>query len=127
MGKIPTIKHGDVVVTEQAAIYMYLAELYSEAGLSPAVGSPEYKAELDYVRAKVDAGVVLRPLVRNTKPAAPKKPISAISGQKFMGGSTKPGTAAGSSTMAAIAAVLKVSASAPSVSEWCFSSTIAAA
>ncbi|KFE72169.1 glutathione S-transferase family protein [Hyalangium minutum] len=40
MGKIPTIKHGDVVVTEQAAIYMYLAELYSEAGLSPAVGSP---------------------------------------------------------------------------------------
>ena len=40
MGKIPTIKHGDVVVTEQAAIYMYLAELYSEAGLSPAVGNP---------------------------------------------------------------------------------------
>lgn len=39
MGKIPTIKHGEVVVTEQAAIYMYLAELYSEAGLSPAVGS----------------------------------------------------------------------------------------
>jgi glutathione S-transferase len=40
MGKIPTIKHGDVVVTEQAAIYMYLAELYAEAGMSPAVGSP---------------------------------------------------------------------------------------
>lgn len=40
MGKIPTIKHGDVVVTEQAAIYMYLAELYSEAGMSPSVGSP---------------------------------------------------------------------------------------
>lgn len=39
MGKIPTIKHGDVVVTEQAAIYMYLAELYPEAGMSPAVGS----------------------------------------------------------------------------------------
>lgn len=40
MGKIPTIQHGDVVVTEQAAIYMYLAELYAEAGLSPAAGSP---------------------------------------------------------------------------------------
>ena len=40
MGKIPTIKHGDVVVTEQAAVYMYLAELYPEAKLSPAVGDP---------------------------------------------------------------------------------------
>jgi glutathione S-transferase len=40
MGKVPAIKHGDVLVTEQAAIYMYLAELYAEAGLSPAVGDP---------------------------------------------------------------------------------------
>jgi glutathione S-transferase len=40
MGKIPAIKHGDTLVTEQAAIYMYLAELYAEAGMSPAVGSP---------------------------------------------------------------------------------------
>ena len=38
MGKVPAIKHGDVLVTEQAAVYMYLAELYPEAGLSPAVG-----------------------------------------------------------------------------------------
>lgn len=38
MGKIPTILHGDVVVTEQAAVYMYLAELYPENGLSPAIG-----------------------------------------------------------------------------------------
>jgi glutathione S-transferase len=40
MGKVPAIRHGDVLVTEQAAIYMYLAELYPEAGLSPAVGDP---------------------------------------------------------------------------------------
>ncbi len=40
MGKVPAIKHGDVLVTEQAAIYMYLAELYPEAGMSPAVGDP---------------------------------------------------------------------------------------
>jgi glutathione S-transferase len=40
MGKVPAIKHGDVLVTEQAAIHMYLAELYPEAGLSPAVGDP---------------------------------------------------------------------------------------
>jgi glutathione S-transferase len=40
MGKIPAIKHGDTLVTEQAAVYMYLAELYPEAKLSPAIGDP---------------------------------------------------------------------------------------
>ncbi|RZI83263.1 MAG: glutathione S-transferase [Rubrivivax sp.] len=40
MGKVPAIKHGDAIVTEQVAIYQYLAELYPEAGLAPAVGSP---------------------------------------------------------------------------------------
>jgi glutathione S-transferase len=38
MGKIPAIKHGDTLVTEQAAVYMYLAELYPEAKMSPAIG-----------------------------------------------------------------------------------------
>ncbi|OMG71359.1 glutathione S-transferase family protein [Burkholderia ubonensis] len=38
MGKVPALRHGDVVVTEQAAVYMYAAELYPEAGLAPAVG-----------------------------------------------------------------------------------------
>jgi glutathione S-transferase len=40
MGKVPTIQHGDAVVTEQPAVYMYLAELYPETGMSPAVGDP---------------------------------------------------------------------------------------
>jgi len=40
MGKVPTLRHGDVVVTEQPAVYLYAAELYPEAGLSPAVGDP---------------------------------------------------------------------------------------
>lgn len=40
MGKVPTIRHGDAVVTEQPAVYLYLAELYAERGLSPAVGDP---------------------------------------------------------------------------------------
>lgn len=40
MGKVPAIRHGDVLVTEQAAVYMYAAELYPETGLSPAVGDP---------------------------------------------------------------------------------------
>ena len=40
MGKVPALRHGDVLVTEQAAVYMYAAELYPEAGMSPAVGDP---------------------------------------------------------------------------------------
>ena len=40
MGKVPAIHHGDVLVTEQAAIFIYLADLYAEAGLAPALDSP---------------------------------------------------------------------------------------
>ncbi len=35
MGKVPAIRHGDVVVTETAAICAYLADAFPEAGLAP--------------------------------------------------------------------------------------------
>lgn len=41
MGKIPTIKHGDLVVTEAAAICAYLADAFPSANLAPATDSPE--------------------------------------------------------------------------------------
>jgi glutathione S-transferase len=40
LGKVPTIKHGDAVVTEQGAIYIYLADAFPAAGLAPAIGDP---------------------------------------------------------------------------------------
>ncbi len=40
MGKVPALRHGDTMITEQAAVYMYLAELYPVAGLAPAIGDP---------------------------------------------------------------------------------------
>ncbi len=40
LGKVPALLHGDALVTEQPAVYQYAAELYPEAGLSPAVGDP---------------------------------------------------------------------------------------
>ncbi|UTD29473.1 glutathione S-transferase family protein [Bradyrhizobium sp. WD16] len=40
LGKVPTIRHGEAVVTEQVAIYIYLADLFPEAGLTPAIGDP---------------------------------------------------------------------------------------
>ena len=40
MGKVPAIRHGDALVTEQPAVFIYLADLYAEAGLAPAIGDP---------------------------------------------------------------------------------------
>ncbi len=40
MGKVPAIRHGNVVVTEAAAICAYLADTFPKAGLAPAVTSP---------------------------------------------------------------------------------------
>jgi len=38
MGKVPAIKHGDVVITEGAAICAYLADAFPQAGLAPPIG-----------------------------------------------------------------------------------------
>jgi glutathione S-transferase len=35
MGKVPAIGHGDVLVTEAAAICAYLADAFPQAGLAP--------------------------------------------------------------------------------------------
>jgi glutathione S-transferase len=40
MGKVPAIMHGEALVTEQVAIYLYLADLYPDAQLAPAIGDP---------------------------------------------------------------------------------------
>jgi glutathione S-transferase len=39
MGKVPALRHGDVVVTEAAAICAYLADAFPQAGLAPEPGS----------------------------------------------------------------------------------------
>jgi glutathione S-transferase len=38
MGKVPAIRHGDTVVTECAAICVYLADAFPDAGLAPPPG-----------------------------------------------------------------------------------------
>ena len=40
MGKVPAVKHGNALITELVAIYIYLADLYPEAGLAPAFNDP---------------------------------------------------------------------------------------
>jgi glutathione S-transferase len=38
MGKVPALRHGDTVITEGAAICLYLADAFPEAGLAPPPG-----------------------------------------------------------------------------------------
>ncbi|OOG43680.1 glutathione S-transferase C-terminal domain-containing protein [Rhodanobacter sp. C05] len=40
MGKVPAIRHGEALITEQPAVFMYLADLYPEAKLAPPIGDP---------------------------------------------------------------------------------------
>jgi glutathione S-transferase len=40
LGKVPAIRHGDALVTEQVAITIYLADLFPQAGLTPALTDP---------------------------------------------------------------------------------------
>lgn len=40
MGKVPAIRHGDALVTEQGAIYLYLADTFSAGRLAPALDDP---------------------------------------------------------------------------------------
>jgi glutathione S-transferase len=40
MGKVPAIRHGDALITEQPAVFLYLADLYPAAQLAPPIGDP---------------------------------------------------------------------------------------
>lgn len=40
MGKEPALRHGDALITEQVAIFLYLADLFPEAGLAPPIRDP---------------------------------------------------------------------------------------
>jgi glutathione S-transferase len=40
MGKVPALRHGDVVIAEVAAICAYLADAFPKAGLSVPIGEP---------------------------------------------------------------------------------------
>ena len=41
LGKLPTLVHGDAVITEQVAITIYLADRFPDAGLAPAFDDPK--------------------------------------------------------------------------------------
>ncbi len=67
MGKVPAVKHGDALVTEQGAIFIYLADLYPEAALAPAIGDPlrgPYLRWMTYYGSSFEPAVVDRAMQR---------------------------------------------------------------
>src|SRR4051812_18736750 len=73
MGKVPAVKHGDALVTEQVAIFLYLADLFPEAGLAPAIGDPlrgPYLRWLVYYAACFETAVTDRAMKRDPAPPA---------------------------------------------------------
>ena len=40
MGKVPALRHGEALVTEQVAIFLYLGDLFPKARLAPPIGDP---------------------------------------------------------------------------------------
>jgi glutathione S-transferase len=40
MGKVPAIVHEGALVTEQVAVFLYLGDLWPDAGMTPAMGDP---------------------------------------------------------------------------------------
>lgn len=72
MGKVPAIRHGDALITEQPAVFMYLADLYPEAGLASPIGDP---LRGPYLRWMVFYGSCFEPAVvdksMQREPAAP--------------------------------------------------------
>lgn len=61
MGKVPTVTHGDRVITECAAICTYLADAFPEAGLMPADRAAFYRW-MFFGAGPLEAAVVNRSL-----------------------------------------------------------------
>ena len=71
MGKVPAIVHRGTVVTEVAAICLYLADAFREASLAPPIGDPKrgaYLRWLMFVPGCVEPAMVDRGLERPPGP-----------------------------------------------------------
>jgi glutathione S-transferase len=73
LGKVPAIRHGESLVTEQVAVYLYLADLYPEAGLAPAIGDAlrgPYLRWMAFYGSSFEPAVIDRAMKRDPAPTA---------------------------------------------------------
>ena len=72
MGKVPAVLDGDALITEQGAVFLYLADRFPDAGLAPAIGDPlrgPYLRWLVYYGSSFEPALIDRAMKR--EPAAP--------------------------------------------------------
>jgi glutathione S-transferase len=73
MGKVPAVKHGDTLITEQVAIFLYLTDLYPEANLAPAFNDPlrgSYLRWMVYYASCFEPAIVDRAQKRRPVPSS---------------------------------------------------------
>jgi glutathione S-transferase len=73
MGKVPAVLHGDALVTEQVALYIYLPDVFPRAGLAPALDDPlrgPYLRWIAYYGSCLEPAVVDRFMKREAAPAS---------------------------------------------------------
>ncbi len=71
MGKVPAVQHGEALVTEQPAIFIYLADLYADRGLAPALDDPlrgPYLRWMVFYGSCFEPAIVDRALKRDPAP-----------------------------------------------------------
>ena len=73
MGKVPTIVHRGALVSEQAAIFIYLADLFPQAGLTPRIEDADrgpYLRWLAFYGSSFEPAIVDRAMQREPAPLA---------------------------------------------------------
>ncbi len=73
LGKVPAIRIGESLVTEQGAIFIYLADLFPRANLAPALDDPlrgPYLRWLVFYGSSFEPAIVDRALKRDAAPQA---------------------------------------------------------
>ena len=73
MGKVPAIVHDGALVTEQPAVFLYLADLFPAAGLAPAIGDSlrgPYLRWMVYYGSSFEPAMVDKAMKRDQAPLA---------------------------------------------------------
>jgi glutathione S-transferase len=73
MGKVPAVMHGDALVTEQVAVFLYLADLFPKNGLAPAIGDPlrgPYLRWMAFYGSCFEPALIDRAMKREPAPAS---------------------------------------------------------
>jgi glutathione S-transferase len=73
LGKVPAVSHRGQLVTEQVAVFIYLADLFPQAGLAPGLDDPlrgPYLRWIAYYGSSFEPALIDRAMKRDPAPAA---------------------------------------------------------